>query len=472
MKSYFVLMFVFVMLFCTVFASAQCPETLWTRSLGVTGTEYAFDFCFNGGDSMVIVGREYVLNPNGQMYILMLTATGDTAWIQYYGSRVGIYPKAIVVGQIGEYYVIGAGGGATTVKINAVGDTVWGRNFLAPDDADVDPYNICYAAEGGCAVVCRRIGIGPHLAILRYSEDGELLWYHCYGGSSLDYPCGIHQTADGGYLLVSSTYDGENSTQVYLVRVNAQGDSLWSRSVGGLDTESPQGSCLTADGGAIIVGQYWYYESGSDLPDGFAVRVDSLGQPIWWRVMGGYAWDGFWAGEQTHDGNFICAGTTRSYSSGGVFWLAKLSAVGDSLWSCRWGGNWAAYSVHQARDGGYGAVGSGGNADAQGIVVRTVAEASVLPEDPTYVREFMLGQNYPNPFNARTTISYELPQAGVITLDIFTLLGSHVETLFAGHESAGSHAVIFDAADLSSGVYWCRLQCGSRAEAIKMVVLK
>lgn len=85
---------------------------------------------------------------------------------------------------------------------------------------------------------------------------------------------------------------------------------------------------------------------------------------------------------------------------------------------------------------------------------------------------FNLSQNYPNPFNASTSISYELPSEGLVQLKVFNLLGEVVATLVNGGLPAGKHNVVWNARDLSSGVYWCRLTAGGLQETKKMLVLK
>ena len=68
--------------------------------------------------------------------------------------------------------------------------------------------------------------------------------------------------------------------------------------------------------------------------------------------------------------------------------------------------------------------------------------------------EFALHQNYPNPFNPTTLVSFELPVASGVRLEVFNVLGERVATLVDGELPPGSHALTFDAARLSSGVYF------------------
>ncbi len=86
--------------------------------------------------------------------------------------------------------------------------------------------------------------------------------------------------------------------------------------------------------------------------------------------------------------------------------------------------------------------------------------------------EYYLSQNYPNPFNPRTTIKYQIPEQGFVTIKVYDVLGSEVSTLLNEEKPVGSFKVEFDATNLSSGIYFYRLQAGAFVETKKMVLLK
>lgn len=102
-----------------------------------------------------------------------------------------------------------------------------------------------------------------------------------------------------------------------------------------------------------------------------------------------------------------------------------------------------------------------------------VAEVSTTVEDLSGIpNKLALAQNYPNPFNPTTTISYEIPNAGFVSLKVYSLIGQEVATLVSGEMSAGKHQVAFDASVLSSGVYLYRLQAGGVVQTRQMVLVK
>jgi hypothetical protein len=135
----------------------------------------------------------------------------------------------------------------------------------------------------------------------------------------------------------------------------------------------------------------------------------------------------------------------------GFGWLS--SPVGDGLDWVRWGtGNW--YRLYM---------------DHTFCLLSTLAANPVPSTLPT---EFALHQNYPNPFNPSTTIAYDLPRAGHISLRVFDLLGREVAALKDGFVEAGTHHLMFDGSGLASGIYFARLDAGAFSQTKKLMLLK
>jgi hypothetical protein len=85
---------------------------------------------------------------------------------------------------------------------------------------------------------------------------------------------------------------------------------------------------------------------------------------------------------------------------------------------------------------------------------------------------YSLTQNYPNPFNPTTKLSYSIAQSGLVTLKVYDVLGTEIETLINEEKTAGSFELSWDASYLPSGVYFYRLQAGDFTETKKMILLK
>ena len=99
----------------------------------------------------------------------------------------------------------------------------------------------------------------------------------------------------------------------------------------------------------------------------------------------------------------------------------------------------------------------------------TVLGVDEIPESPD---KFILEQNFPNPFNPATTINYQLPQAGFVTLKVYDVLGREVAVLVTEEKPAGRYTVNFEAPDLASGIYIYQLRVNDYVSSKKMLLLK
>ena len=85
---------------------------------------------------------------------------------------------------------------------------------------------------------------------------------------------------------------------------------------------------------------------------------------------------------------------------------------------------------------------------------------------------FQLEQNYPNPFNPSTTIIYQIPNKSLVILQVYDVLGRKMKTLMEEVQNVGTHSVVFDAGELSSGFYVYRLSAGGFIGTKKLMIIK
>jgi hypothetical protein len=102
----------------------------------------------------------------------------------------------------------------------------------------------------------------------------------------------------------------------------------------------------------------------------------------------------------------------------------------------------------------------------------TTSYSNEVNVDINSPRVFALDQNYPNPFNPSTVIKYSIPVDGFVTLGVYNLLGEKVASLVNDNLKAGGHEVNFNASNLSSGVYFYRLESGRFTSVKKLLLLK
>ena len=109
---------------------------------------------------------------------------------------------------------------------------------------------------------------------------------------------------------------------------------------------------------------------------------------------------------------------------------------------------------------------------AQGVDLSTITELDQENNIENIPQEFILKQNYPNPFNPSTTITYQLVYQSYVKIIVTNILGETVSVLVNGIQNAGIHEYRFDAADLSSGIYYYQLAAGNYRVTKKMMLIR
>ena len=189
---------------------------------------------------------------------------------------------------------------------------------------------------------------------MKTNANGDSLWSNTFGGIESEDAYSVQQSSDGGYIIAGETYSyGAGEGDFWLLKTNANGDSLWSNTFGGSDRDYAKSVQQTTDGGYIIAGYTYCYGAGFDI---WLIKTDENGDSLWTRTFGGGLDDEANSVQQTSDGGYIIAGETKSYGSGGYdFWLIKTDENGNEIWNETFGGSGSeqAQSVQQTSDGGF-----------------------------------------------------------------------------------------------------------------------
>jgi len=111
-------------------------------------------------------------------------------------------------------------------------------------------------------------------------------------------------------------------------------------------------------------------------------------------------------------------------------------------------------------------------ADAIKIISYDPAVVTDVEEEQNMITEYKLYQNYPNPFNPSTTITFSLPQNSKVSLKVYDILGNLITTLLNDEKAEGFHKIKFNSANLSSGIYFYKLEAGNYMKTEKMIILK
>ncbi len=209
--------------------------------------------------------------------------------------------------------------------------------------------------------------------IVKIDASGNLEWQKSLGGNTFDAAYSIVETIDSGFIIAgySDSYNGDitnnhGAQDYWIVKLDAEGNLSWQKSLGGTGVDWARAIAQTADGGFIVAG---YSDSNNGdvtgnhgSQDYWIVKLDELGNITWQKSLGGTLSDEANAVSQTDDGGYIVGG--YSYSIDGDvsgnhgandYWVVKIDSSGSIQWQKSLGGTAAdeANSIAQASDGGF-----------------------------------------------------------------------------------------------------------------------
>ncbi|MCK4233085.1 hypothetical protein KAX75_01540, partial [candidate division WOR-3 bacterium] len=153
----------------------------------------------------------------------------------------------------------------------------------------------------------------------------DTVWTRTYGGTLEDACESVKQTSDRGYIFVGETrsFNVGIWNDVWLVKTDSLGDTIWTNTYGRSGTEVGMSVQQTLDGGYIIIGETQSFGPGSR--DVWLIKTDSNGDSLWARIYGGLEYDIGYSIQQTFDGGFIIGGKTASIGAGLTdAWLLKI----------------------------------------------------------------------------------------------------------------------------------------------------
>ncbi len=250
------------------------------------------------------------------------------------------------------------------IKTNAAGNKLWSNTYGGSGEKHCSSAQ--QTADGGYIMV------GSLLSSDRYSiaylvktdANGKELWSKTFnktvsGGS-------VQQTTDGGYIITGDTIfygDSGHENRVYLLKTDASGNELWSKGYGGNVGYRGQSVQQTTDGGYIVAGGAKFPSTLVTASDRvYLLKTDASGNELWSKTFyGDYRAYGYPV-KQTTDGGYIVAGWTEPNGYAHLsFYIVKTDANGKELWSKTFRAedtDSVGYSVQQTTDGGYIVLGS------------------------------------------------------------------------------------------------------------------
>ncbi|MCK4652930.1 MAG: T9SS type A sorting domain-containing protein [Candidatus Cloacimonetes bacterium] len=426
------------------------------------------------------------------IYLIKTDANGDPTWTKTYG---GTSPdEAYSVQQTSDNGYIVAGNTMSfgpsffsiyLLKTDSLGDTLWtkahGWGFLTYCYSVQITSDSCYVIVG----ISQDYGEAPDVCLVKTDANGDILWTQSYGGDDYDWAYSVQQTSDNGYIITGFTASyGAGAYDVYLIKTDSMGDTLWTKTYGGPNDEEGFSVRETQDGGYLIAG---YTESfGAGSKDVYVIKTDSIGDTLWTKVIGGSGGDEAYSIQEISEDEYIIAGYTSSFGSGNSdVYLIKIYSSGDTLWTRTFGGTGSdmGYSIQQTSDDGYIIAGQtesfgAGTMDVYLIKTDSLGNVNVtgIENQPDDIPpKIYLSQNYPNPFNPTTTIKFTTENTENAELIIYNIKGQKVKqfSIFNFQSSIVWDGTDQDHNQVSSGVYLYRIKSDDFvSETKKMILLK
>ncbi len=365
-----------LLLFAPIFA--QAPDTAWTKTHG--GTEYdvgnEVEQTPDGG--YIIVGETESFGAiTRDIYFIKTDASGNILWTKYdeYDWSAN-WDRGFSLEQTADGGYIIAGDAADyindtlyiylyLVKTNAAGDTLWRKIHMTSGQYD-GAWSVKQTPDSGYIIAGDAIPAGPggdyQLWLLKTNANGDTLWTQLFGRNNWDNGYSVDLTFDGGCVVAGRadyTTGPNQRSSVYLIRTDTNGGAIFDKKYGGAEVDYGFSVQQTADSGFIVAGYtYSYGPNAPNYSNVYLIKTDIDGNVQWEKTYGDTTTDIGRSVKQTPDGGYIVVGETGLYGSYDVF-VVRTDANGDTLWTKTIIkiGEQMAYSVDLTSDGGYIIVG-------------------------------------------------------------------------------------------------------------------
>ena len=365
------------------------PETTWTQTYGGVYADLGNSVQQTSDGGYIITGYTASFGEgNNDIYLVKTDVNGKTLWTKTYGGSGDDVAYSVLQTIDGGYIIAGytnsfgnGGYDVYLIKTNALGESTWTRCYgQAKDDKG---YSVQQITNSGYIITGMTASAqdSGDIYIINTDLSGNVVWTKTYGGQGLDQGYSVYITTDAGYIIagMKSNHGGNTYQDVYLMKVNVDGDTQWTKTYGGLGLDEGSSVQQTIDGGYIITGMTSYDSSHLSPSLVYLIKTSSNGDSLWAKTFGenGSSYRGY-SVQQTQDGGYIITGAT-----GSDVYFIKTDSLGWVMRTKIYGGaqDDGGYNVQQTSDGGYiiaGYTGSFGAGDNDMYLIKTTPIITIL----------------------------------------------------------------------------------------------
>jgi hypothetical protein len=337
------------------------PATIWTKTFGTANSDGARTICSDNNGGFVIAGYTYS-NPdkNSDAYVLKIDSDGNECWIKSFGDEGWEFINSIcnTINNDG-FIIVGYRSKPDTnsadvymVKIDNNGNIKWEKNF-GGIGIDIG-MSVCQSNDNGYLICGTTTSYGAgedDIYLIKTNDIGDSLWTKTIGCNKSDMGFKAILTSDGHYLVVGSTglYDtpgissGRNR-EIYLVKTDLAGNvvnskTYWIIGTGQVDFDTGYDVCETADNCYYITGAS--SREASEVMDISILKVDNQLNQLWKKrkEIGVFYDYGYSVSEITEDHGLIVCGSFNSAETGLTdAFILRLDKEGNEIWRTSFGG--------------------------------------------------------------------------------------------------------------------------------------
>lgn len=295
--------------------------------------------------SYVVLGNTVdTVAMNWDVFLLKLNSIGDTVWMKTYSIGTGIdLGYKIKKTNDGGFIIAGRTNSNTSgpndyylIKTDSAGNLQWQYQYGGVNNDDC--YSIDIATDGGYILGGHTSSYGAgsaDLFLLKVNNVGIFQWQKTFGTIAQDYGETVITTLDGGYIITGAIDDGTGVWDAHIVKTDSSGNMQWNKTFrSSSDYESLNVIKQLADSTYILAGST-YLNSSVEF-EGWLMKIESNGDSIWSKTYGGPIDlpDYFYGLDLTDDGGIVACGQyNRIGSPYQNLWLVKTDCMGnDSIW--------------------------------------------------------------------------------------------------------------------------------------------